>query len=141
VADVANTDEVAAALLRARLRAGDPIDVRARGYSMWPRLTDGALVRVEPCSGRSVRVGDVVLFQHEDRLVLHRVLRLARSRVLLKGDACANTDGWVPHQSVLGRLRRRSGDRAMAQLAPHLGPAIGLASAIARHTYGFASKF
>lgn len=139
--DGLDTDKVASALLRDRLVAGSAINGRICGYSMWPRLADGALVRVEPCSGRNVRVGDVVLFQHEDRLVLHRVLRLARSRVLLKGDACSNTDGWIPHDSVIGRLRRRPGDRAMAQLAPHLGRALGLASAIARHTYGFASKF
>ncbi len=139
--DGLDTDKVASALLRDRLVAGSAINGRICGYSMWPRLADGALVRVEPCSGRSVRVGDVVLFQHEDRLVLHRVLRQATVRVLLKGDACVNTDGWVPHDRILGRLRRRLGDRTMAQLAPHLGPAIGLAAAIARHSYGFASKF
>lgn len=141
MAEVASTEAVAVALLCDRLRAGDSIDVRAHGYSMWPRLSDGAVVRVEPCAGPELSPGDVVLFQQGSRLVLHRVLRQARSRVLLKGDACTSTDGWVPHDSVLGRLHRRSGDRAMAQLAPHLGPAISLASAIARHTYGFASKF
>jgi len=141
VIEAAATDAVAVALLRDRLGAGHAIDVRATGYSMWPRLADGVVVRVEPCPARALAAGDVVLFPRDDTLVLHRVLRVARSRVLLKGDACAGTDGWVPRDHILGRLRRRTGDRTMARLAPHLGPAIGLASAIARHTHGFASKF
>ena len=136
-----DTTEVVAGLMMDRLRAGDPIEGTTRGYSMWPRFVDGSLVRVEPCTGRQVRAGDVVLFERDGRLVLHRALRVAGSRVLLKGDACVDPDGWIAHERVVGRLARRSGDQVVARLSPRLGPTIGLASVIARRLHGFTSKF
>ena len=136
-----DTQQLGLSMLRDRLLAGQPIDMKAFGFSMWPRLKDGAAVRVEPCSGSEVRAGDVVLFERPDRFVLHRVLRVAGSRVLAKGDACVDVDGWIPHDRVLGRVPRRWGDRTLARLAPRLGPAIGFASVVVRRTYGLASKF
>jgi hypothetical protein len=141
VADVVDLHGLGVAMLRDSLRSGEPIEIRACGLSMWPRLDDGAVVRVEPCLGDGLRSGDVVLFERGGRLLLHRVLRVARSRVLTKGDACVDPDGWVPRHQVLGRLHRRRGDRTLARLAPHTGPALGFASAVVRHARGFASKF
>ena len=133
-------EDVAVDLLRDRLRAGTPVDIRAKGYSMWPSLRDGAVVRVEPCVG-PLRPGDVVLFERDGRLVLHRVLRVTRTRLLLKGDARRDPDGWVLREDVFGRLARRPVDGVMARLAPRLATPLSLASAIVRRSHGFASKF
>ena len=141
MAEVVDTVELGLEMLRDALRDGRAIDIKAFGFSMWPRIKDGTLVRVEPCSGRRVRPGDVVLFERPGRFVLHRVLRVSGSRLLLKGDACFDVDGWIPREQVLGRLSPRPGDAALARLGPLLGRPLGLASVVARRVGGFASKF
>ena len=141
VAEVVDTAALGKEMLSDALRKGRAIDIRAFGFSMWPRIKDGALVHIEPCDGERVQPGDVVLFERSERLVLHRVLRVARHRLLLKGDACLDVDGWVSRKRVVGRLDSRSGDRLLARFAPHLGRPLGLASVVARRIDGFASKF
>jgi signal peptidase I len=111
------------------------------GFSMWPRIHDGSLVHLEPCSGADVQLGDVVLFEEPRRLVLHRVLRATESHVLMKGDACFQPDGWVARGQVLGRLPRRPGDSAMARVSPYLSRPLGFASIFARRIIRLASKF
>ncbi len=141
MAEAVDTRRLATDMLREALRAGQPIEIAAFGTSMWPRLKAGELVRVAPCKGTDLRVGDVALFDGGGQLVLHRVLRTGPTRVLLKGDAAVDPDGWVSHTAILGRMAQRPGDRALGRLAPHLGRVIGFASAVARRTHGFASKF
>ena len=136
-----DTTGLASDMVRDALRRGEALDIRACGYSMWPRLGDGDCVRIQPSDGQDLRTGDVVLFERPGQLVLHRVLRLAQSRVLTKGDACAVPDGWVPRGQVLGRLERRLGDEVLARLAPRVGPPLRIAAAVVRHARGFASKF
>lgn len=128
-------------MLREALRSGRSIDMQAFGFSMWPRIKDSTMVHVEPCSGATVSRGDVVLFERTDRFVLHRVLRTSGDQLWVKGDACLNADGWVPHDKVLGRVPRRLGDGLMARFAPVLSRPLGLASIVARRVGGLASKF
>jgi signal peptidase I len=141
VAEQVDTLALGVAMLRDALRRGDAIDMTASGFSMWPRIQDGSLVHVEPCSGADVDLGDVVLFEEPRRLVLHRVLRATESHVFTKGDACFQPDGWVAREQVLGRIPRRPGDSVMARVSPYLSRPLGFASILARRISGLASKF
>ena len=108
---------------------------------MWPLLQDGRVVTIYPCRGRDVRPGDVVLVDRGDRLVLHRALRTSRRRVLVKGDACIDVDGWVPHARLIGRLRETRWDKAAARISPRVSWPLFVASALVRRTRWVAAKF
>ncbi len=138
---IGDGDETSSALLnvrvelaRAHLGDGRVLRANAEGNSMWPLLRDGVVVAIEPCVGADVAVGDVVLVARGPLLVLHRVIKADRLQLLLKGDACPRTDGWVAREAVMGRLARRPWDRWVARLAPWTGPSAVVARRI---TQGF----
>ena len=128
-------------MLKTTLRAGQAVEIKSFGFSMWPVIQDASLVHIEPCQGEECRPGDIVLFERGRSLVIHRVLRASRSRLLIKGDACFEVDGWVSRERVYGRLERHVSDRAMARFAPSLTLPLGLASVLARRVRSFVSKF
>lgn len=109
------------ALARDQLARGATITLRAEGGSMWPLLLDGDELEVHPLVGPPA-LGDIVLFELNGRLVLHRVVAVDGAEVVLKGDALTAPDGRFPITAVLGRL-----DTAW----PRLHRAIALGSRVA----------
>lgn len=72
---------------------------------MAPFLRHGDVVELERVPAVDIRPGDVVLAALDgNRYVLHRVIRIAGSRVLLRSDAGAE-DGWIPVSGIIGRAR------------------------------------
>ena len=141
MAEVSETAELGLDMLREALQGGRSIEIRAFGFSMWPRIRHGAMVHVEPCAIEGIQLGDVVLFERPGRFVLHRVIRLSSRRLLVKGDTCLDVDGWIPHERVLGRMKSRPGDRLLGRLGPHLARPLGAASVVARRLGRIVSKF
>jgi len=75
---------------------------------MSPFIRDGDTVAIYPDG--PLRVGDVALFRNsEDRLVLHRVIRITEAGIITRGDACHADDGFTPFEDVIGRAVRSSG--------------------------------
>lgn len=75
---------------------------------MEPLLVAGQIVRIEPCRPEDLRVGDLVAFERESAVILHRVLRRdpRTGEVTEKGD---NTPlpTRVGADRVLGRATQR----------------------------------
>lgn len=98
-----------AELAREILSKGGSLRFRARGLSMRPTIRDGDMLVIEPVDEMSEsRLGDILLYQFERQLLVHRVVRKKRyedqPNLLIQGDAVLQPDGWVnPHQ-VLGRV-------------------------------------
>jgi len=93
------------------------------GWSMFPTLRRGDLVRVEPV-GR-LRRGDVAVFELCGALVVHRVVSVGESGVVCRGDAYRSLDPPIPRQDVFGaatvalpgrRLRAGAAGLAAARL-------------------------
>ena len=109
-------------LLRAVLDKGVPFRLRAHGRSMSPFIRDGDIITVVPCTGDSLRRGDVAAFIHPQRegLVVHRVSGKAKDKIFLKGDNSHMSDGPVPRKDILGRVVRieRNGKKAFLGLGP-----------------------
>lgn len=61
-----------------------------KGRSMLPNILEGDLVFIKPCSTSEVNVGDIVVYQHGDTFIIHRVVEkiVTGKEVLLrtKGD-------------------------------------------------------
>lgn len=115
--------DAALALAREQLTRGRPVLARVRGRSMWPTLRDGELVLVRPASFMALRVGDVVLYERGESLVLHRVVRRVAGVVWVQGDARPWPDGQLEAEALVGRVPRRLGDGLRGRLVPWRGRA------------------
>ena len=100
-------------LMAAVLSHSVPFRFTAHGHSMYPFIRDSDVVTVAPLGQRVPRVGDVVAsLSGKDRLVIHRVVAAddsrppAVARYLIRGDNCAEADGRVPAEAVLGIVTR-----------------------------------
>lgn len=84
------------------------VHLLVRGSSMQPWVRPGDIALIRRTSIEAVRCGDVVLFQREDRLFVHRLVEkrgtLREAEFLAKGDAHPGPDGVINHQVFLGRV-------------------------------------
>lgn len=84
--------------------------------SMFPWFRSGDLVFIRRCDFERVRTGDVVLFEHDGELLLHRVIRRIRNAgaaaadagtlLVTKGDARDGEDVPFSESEFLGRAIR-----------------------------------
>ncbi len=101
------------ALARARRVA-----MRLYGASMVGTIWPGDVVVFERCKVEQVRVGQVVLYRREGRLVAHRVMEISRASgktwLVTRGDALRGDDLPVRGEDVLGQaiLLQREGRTA-----------------------------
>jgi len=98
------------------LMNGHKVKFRAPGYSMYPTILHEDVITVEPVDSSAVRVGDIVLYQNENSLIAHRVVKIeirneTQSSVLspescftLRGDARPACDDPVTAEQVLGKV-------------------------------------
>lgn len=80
-------------LIKEYIDKGKIATFRVKGYSMRPFLdNDRDCVEIAPLHGRKIKVGDVVLAEvSKQRYVLHRVFRITKNGIILRGDG--NTFG------------------------------------------------
>jgi hypothetical protein len=100
---------LAARVVVASLRAGQPVRWTVRGASMWPAIPDGSEVEVVPCPAAALRPGDVAAYARGDTVVVHRLVGRGDGALRFRGDSLAREDAPVPPGDVLGRasvLRR-----------------------------------
>lgn len=74
------------ALVEEQLAAGGQVRIPLVGTSMQPTLLAGDVIVLEKV--KNVVVGDVVLFRHEGRHLLHRVVAIDGERYTMQGDNC-----------------------------------------------------
>lgn len=124
-------------LCRSTLISGARVRLGVTGSSMLPALWPGDLVDVRLWTADDLRIGAIVVFERERRLVVHRirgVLERAPARVLItRGDAQCNIDPPVPLPNLLGVVEtvRRSGARHVPRRRPHVA-AVGMAWLVRR---------
>jgi Peptidase S24-like len=97
-----------------RIRANGSVCFRVFGGNMFPWIRGGDILFARRCDIEHARDGEVVLFERDDRLFVHRVLQraiansqeIARSLLLTKGDALDGCDPPVSSAEFLGRVIR-----------------------------------
>jgi signal peptidase I len=107
--------------IAAKLRTNGSVCFRVLGASMFPWIRTGDLVFVRACSLEQAARGDVILFERDARLFVHRVIRrdatgvgdgarrhgaTSGSILITKGDALDATDAPVTRAEFLGRVIR-----------------------------------
>jgi signal peptidase I len=86
------------------LRHSGMLQIRVNGWSMLPAIYPGDVVLIRALNGHQVSPGDIVLFQRQGRLFVHRVVRCGGTTVLTRGDAMRAPDPLVSTNELLGRV-------------------------------------
>jgi len=81
----------------------ESVRVTVSGSSMEPALRDGDTVEVIRAAPEDVLKGDLVVFERDGEVTVHRFLAREGERFLEKGDAHA-LGAWHPWPEVLGRV-------------------------------------
>ena len=88
-----------------------PVWMKFHGFSMFPLLKPGDQVRLIPPEPELLRVGQIVVFQRPDRLVIHRIVKIDSTwgRLVTMGDASLSKDQLRPFEQILAvaSMRRR----------------------------------
>jgi signal peptidase I len=97
-------NEIFAELMASVLHTGTPFRFQASGSSMDPFIKNGDVITVTPPAGKGAFWGDIVAFTDPSngRLTVHRVVRNAKGRILVKGDNSPQPDGWIGQEQILG---------------------------------------
>jgi len=116
------SNRVLSELLKAVLDKGGEFRFRANGLSMSPFIRHRDIITVSSVPEGTLRIGDIVAFLRSDkqRFAVHRVEKIERDGVFIKGDNTAESDGLIPMVNILGRVS--SVERNGKQVALGLGP-------------------
>ena len=97
----------ASGLFESVLAGGYSVRVQVTGRSMRPFLQGDEILIIEPIGGRRFRAGDVVLFKDgQDRLVIHRIIKVRETFVQTQGDALNEPDSRVEIIRIMGKVER-----------------------------------
>lgn len=92
--------------VEAEITEGHPVRFRLKGWSMFPLLHDGRdEVVLYPCTGEELRPMDVVLFRHNGRHLLHRIIRREGMRLYIRGDGSFTAREECTVTDVIGKVR------------------------------------
>jgi SOS-response transcriptional repressor LexA len=89
-----------------KLQAGEVVQVRPRGHSMKGKVSDGALVTVEPCVTDALEVGDIVLVRVKGNDYLHLIKAKDTRGRLQIGNNRGGINGWVGPNCIYGKATK-----------------------------------
>jgi signal peptidase I len=100
--------------IAAKVRANGSACFRVLGASMFPWIRSGDFVFVRRSAFERTTVGQVILFERDQRLFVHRVLARSQNKsgngscslLITKGDALDGKDAPVSESEFLGRVTR-----------------------------------
>lgn len=84
-------NEIFFALVEDRLATGEQVKIPLVGTSMQPTLIEGDVLLLEAMKGLPA-VGDVVLFRHKGRHLLHRIIAINGDSYTMRGDNCVTVE-------------------------------------------------
>ena len=85
---------------------GKKVQLRVKGNSMLPFIREGDCIILIPCNPSSLKIGDVVLFNHNKVVHLHRLIDKKENNLVLQGDGNINTKEIVELQDVIAKLQQ-----------------------------------
>lgn len=86
----------------ARALAAESLAFEVSGRSMWPTLESADLIHFTPHPPH--HIGDILLFDDGQRLIVHRLHAREDGAYVTKGDNCRFPDAPVSADSILGRV-------------------------------------
>ena len=86
-------------------RPGCRLKIQCLGYSMSPFIKDRNRVTIKPLEkDLPLKFGDIVAIAVHDRkkILVHRIIKVAVPKYLIKGDNNTGADGWFDKKDILG---------------------------------------
>lgn len=83
---------------------GISVEVPVFGLSMFPFLLPGNIVRIENVELSSINTGDIIVFKQNEKLVLHRVVKLIEQSIITKGDSLIREDDIANQAYIIGKV-------------------------------------
>lgn len=84
------------------VRISGEVTLKLMGTSMLPVIWPGDLVTVRPCDVSELAVGQIILYRREGILTAHRIVRVRREHLILRGDSLDRCDPPVEMDQVVG---------------------------------------
>ena len=84
------------------LRTTGQVQLAAFGYGMLPSFWPGDVLTIERRAFEHIRPVDIVLFSREERLFIHRVVRVEPDLLVTRGDAMPSEDAPVSPAQLMG---------------------------------------
>ena len=90
------------------LRSGKTTDVAANGLSMFPFLLPSDILRVKPVSPQSLKRGQIVVYELNQKIISHRYIKTVNEMIICKGDGLIHYDAPVSNKNLLGVVVART---------------------------------
>lgn len=116
-------------LLSKNLGTEYPIAAITSG-SMWPVLKQNDIVLIKAVPKEELAVGDVVVWQNERGFTIHRIVKLASTTLVTKGDGNFTEDDPIAYSDIIGRT-------VMLGSKPLRIPFLGSVSVLGRNLSSF----
>ena len=88
------------------LSSGRNLEIVVRGNSMQPLFNDGDRILLTYC--RSFNLGDVVVFEYDGSILVHRILKIDGSYIYCKGDNCFRLEKTTTSE-IIGKVLQVNG--------------------------------
>lgn len=87
----------------------DIIFIEAKGFSMWPFIREGEkLIVARNVSIQDLKVGEIILYRAEDKLVCHRLVKKIKNNggylIYSRGDNSLSSPELVTKERFLGKV-------------------------------------
>lgn len=93
------------ALVKEILKGGYCVRIPTLGRSMFPLIS--SIIHIEPAKAEDIRVGDVVVYSSEEKMVAHRlakkIIKEEKELLVVKGDTWLGSSEVLPGD-VIGRV-------------------------------------
>ena len=104
-----NPEKLTHSLRKEAIKKGHSVQTLASGYSMFPFLRKGDILTIEPVPMETIKRGDVVVFESEEKWIAHRVIKIRSNarglEFLLRGDSCIEFDPAVDKENYIGSVK------------------------------------
>jgi hypothetical protein len=90
------------------LKSGKTVDVPASGLSMFPFLLPFDVLRVRPESAEKLKLGQIIVYESNAKIISHRFIGIKDGKVICKGDGLLYSDAPVEPGAVLGVVIART---------------------------------
>lgn len=91
-------------VIRDLLDEGQEVELPVFGLSMFPFLLPGTAIRLKKAAFSQLRRGDIVFFERQEQMVLHRVIIKKEDYLQCKGDSLMKRDPKLTADSFFAKM-------------------------------------
>ena len=118
-----NIDEQLLDFAETLLNNKNMLSLSMKGYSMFPTLRAGDVGTVTKCSVDDIRIGDIVVFREDNKLIAHRLVKIKQNNgntlYITKGDKNSYYDQPFTKDQFAGKLENiQRGKKTLTEKSP-----------------------